>query len=75
MRSKSDLEMSLRIACHDRDYGRVRSVAFNKDKTAILSTSEDGTVFCYQCDMESFKNGVAGGLIKVIKKINNIYSP
>ena len=67
VRSKSDLDMSIKICCHDRDYGRTRGVVFNKDKTAILSTSDDATIFCYKVDMEAFKDGCKGGLIKVIK--------
>lgn len=65
MRAKSDLELGIKINCHDRDYGRTRGVVFNKDKTAILSTSDDGTIFCYKCDMESFRNGLKGGPFKV----------
>lgn len=65
LRAKADLELSLKICTHDRDYGRVRGVVMNKDRTAILSTSDDATIFCYKLDMESFKNGLKGGLVKV----------
>jgi hypothetical protein len=39
---------------HDMDYGKVRKVAVNFDRTAILSVGEDGTFYVYSIDYNSF---------------------
>lgn len=37
------------------DYGRVRKLALNKDRSVALSVSDDGTLYCYQLDYERFQ--------------------
>ncbi len=44
----------LRINPHDPDYGKVKSVVFNYDKSVILSAAEDGTLFSYLMDWDMY---------------------
>lgn len=41
----------------------MKKVALNLENSALLSTSEDGTMACFKFDYETFKKGVRGDLI------------
>lgn len=45
------------------DYGKVRKVLLNYDKTAILSTSEDGTFYVNKIDYQTFVSAARGMFI------------
>ena len=54
LRHKYNYDKALQKYPHDRNSGRVVKVAFNHEKTALLTTSEDGTIFVYKIDYGSF---------------------
>jgi hypothetical protein len=36
------------------DYGKVKRVLLNFDKTAVISVAEDGTMYVYRIDYQGF---------------------
>ena len=50
LRHKTELEKELRIHAHDIDSGKIKSVRLSKDKKALVSASQDGTIMVYAID-------------------------
>lgn len=50
LRHRTDFKQYTLKESHDIDYGRVRRVLINFDKTAILSLAEDGTLYVNKID-------------------------
>ena len=60
MRHRSDLKVWTAMSVHDMDYGRVRKVCINYDKTGVLTVGEDGTFYVHALDYRGFTQGIKG---------------
>lgn len=49
------------------DYGRVRKVLLNYDKTAVLSVADDGTLYVYRIDYQGFITAARGVFIETFQ--------
>lgn len=61
LRHKFNFERYMKKDAHDRDYGKVRKIAFNYDRNAIISAAEDGTLFVHQFDYQSLIKSAKSG--------------
>ena len=43
----------MNIFHHDQDCGKIRNVCLNMNKTALLTASEDGTIYCSAIDFHN----------------------
>ncbi len=65
LRHRYDWNTVLSIANHDRDYGKVRSVLLNSEKSMLLSTSDDGTLMTRQIDFNAVIRIAKGEVVRV----------
>lgn len=42
------------------DYGKVRKVCLNYDRSAVLSIADDGTLYVYRLDFQGFLQQLRG---------------
>lgn len=66
LRHKTDFKSFLGVRSHDRDTGKINKIALNFDKSALVNTSDDGTIFVYKLDYAAFHRISKGELIEVI---------
>jgi len=64
MRHKYEPVNYLRKFCFDQNYGVVKKLALNIENTAVMSTSEDGTLLVHKIDFSTFTRGVKGEYIE-----------
>lgn len=62
VRHKYDAKVWMQISAHDRDIGRVRRLALNQDKSALLSVAEDGTLYTAKLDHAGLLLAVKGDI-------------
>ena len=60
IRHQNDFKLYSTRDSHDIDYGNVRKVVVNFDKSAILSVGEDGTFYVYSLDYNAIVQSARG---------------
>lgn len=60
LRHRIDLNNWVSLQTHDISYGKVSHVVINQSKNFVLSSGEDGTLYSYQLDYDTFMQGVKG---------------
>lgn len=67
LRHKYEPSNYLRKQCFDQNTGIVKKIAMNIENTAVLSTSEDGTLLVHKFDHATFLKGAKGEYIDSIQ--------
>lgn len=60
LRHKYEPSNYLRKQCFDQNTGIVKKIAMNIENTAVMSTSEDGTLLVHKFDHATFLKGAKG---------------
>ena len=67
LRHKYDANLMMKKQSFDQNYGIVKKIAMNLEKTAILTLSEDGTMISYKIDHSSFLKGSRGDIVDEVQ--------